>query len=306
MIAIAEEIRDALSEHRGVVALESTIIAHGLPAPDNLRLAEELEADVREQGAVPATIAVIDGVAQVGLSRAQLERLADPDAHFGKAGAADLPVAMTLETCAATTVSATSSLAAAAGIPLFATGGIGGVHRGDSADISADLWSLSTKPVAVVSAGPKAILDLPRTAEVLESLGVLVIGVGTDELPAFYCRESGLRLEHRVDDVGQIARILHARWDELEQGGVLLANPVPEEMALPRTTVDAWIEDALAAAAAARVSGKEITPFLLAQLARISHGEAVATNCALARSNARLAARVAVAYAAHSWPVGME
>lgn len=296
MIVIAEEVQDALAEGRAVVALESTIIAHGLPYPDNLELAKKLEAKVRASGAVPATIAVQEGRACVGLRDEELQVLAAPDGAFAKAGALDLAAVIARKSSAATTVSATSSLAAAAGIRLFATGGIGGVHRGDDFDVSADLISLSRVPVAVVSAGPKAILDLPRTAEALESLSVLVLGYGTSELPAFYCRESGIALEHRVDSPSLAAETLHLRWQLLQQGGVLIANPAPEEQALPRARVEGWIDEAHQAAAAEGVQGKQLTPFLLKYLAGCSGGDAVATNCALALNNADIAAKIAVAY----------
>lgn len=296
MIEIAEEVKDALAQGAPVVALESTIIAHGLPYPENLALGKALEAEIRDHGAVPATIAVVDGRACVGLSAAELESTASPDQPFAKAGAADLPVVIAKKACAATTVSATSALAAAAGIRLFATGGIGGVHREDNSDISADLLSLSRVPVAVVSAGPKAILDLPRTMEALESLAVLVLGYGCDSLPAFYCRDSGISLEHRANGAAEVAQILSARWGLLAQGGVLVANPAPEEVALPRELVEGWIEKAHAAADNADVSGKALTPFLLQFLAKISGGDAVKTNCALALNNARVAAQIACAY----------
>jgi pseudouridine-5'-phosphate glycosidase len=296
VIVIAEEVQDALAEGRGVVALESTIIAHGLPYPDNLELAHALEAKVREAGAVPATIAVIEGRACVGLRGQELETLASPDSHFAKAGSLDLAAILARKDNAATTVSATSALAAATGIRLFATGGIGGVHRGDDFDVSADLISLSRVPVAVVSAGPKAILDLPRTAEALESLSVLVLGYGTRELPAFYCRESGIALEHQVDSPALAAETLHLRWQLLEQGGVLIANPAPAQLALPRERVEAWIDEAHEAALEEGVLGKALTPFLLKYLARCSGGDAVQTNCALALNNAEVAAKIAVAY----------
>tara|TARA_R110002096_G_scaffold171490_1_gene344335 strand:+ start:12840 stop:13778 length:939 start_codon:yes stop_codon:yes gene_type:complete len=296
VIVIAQEILDAQAEGRAVVALESTIIAHGLPYPENVALAGQLESEIRACGAVPATIAILEGKACVGLSAAQLERLASPKSTIKKAGAADVGVAIAKGDDAATTVSGTSALAARAGIRFFATGGIGGVHPGDEFDVSADLLSLSREPVAVISAGPKAILDLPRTMEALESLSVLVLGYKTNELPAFYSRESGLRLEHRVDSPQIAAAALHARWQLLGQGGALIANPAPEDVALPMATVAAWIAKASAAANEQGVSGKALTPFLLQFLANISGGEAVATNCALARNNAMVAAQIAVAY----------
>jgi pseudouridine-5'-phosphate glycosidase len=296
VIVIAQEVLDAQAEGRAVVALESTIIAHGLPYPDNVALAGQLEDQVRAHGAVPATIAIIEGKAYVGLNAAQLERLASPESNIKKAGAADICVAIAKGDDAATTVSGTSALAARAGIHFFATGGIGGVHPGDEFDVSADLLSLSREPVAVISAGPKAILDLPRTMEALESLSVLVLGYETNELPAFYSRESGLRLEHRVDSPQVAAAALHARWQLMGQGGALIANPVPKDVALPMSTVGAWIAEASAAARDQGVSGKALTPFLLQFLAKISGGEAVKTNCALALNNAKVAAQIAVAY----------
>ncbi len=297
VIVIAEEVEDALARGRAVVALESTIIAHGLPYPENIALAKELEDAVRAQGAVPATIAILECKARVGLSSEQLERLASPESHVKKAGARDIAVTIANGDDAATTVSGTSALAARAGIHFFATGGIGGVHPGDLFDVSADLLSLSAEPVAVVSAGPKAILDLPTTMEALESLAVLVVGYGTNELPAFYSRESGLSLEHRVDSPEVLAKMLDARWNLMNQGGALIANPAPAEVALPMETVSAWIAEAQSAADAQGVAGKALTPFLLQYLASVSGGEAVKTNCALARNNAKVAAEVAVAYA---------
>ena len=239
---------------------------------------------------------MFDGVAQIGLSDAQLERLARGAATFAKAGAADLPVTFARAGSAATTVSATATLAARAGIRVFATGGIGGVHRGDALDVSSDLTTLARTPIAVVSAGAKAILDLPRTLEVLETLGVLVLGFGADEFPAFYTPHSGLRLEHRCDTAAEIARVLHARW-ALDQGGVLVANPIPEAAALPAAEIEGAIERALAAAANARITGKALTPFLLAELARATGGASVRAHRALALNNVRVGAAIAKALA---------
>ncbi len=294
---VADEVARALAAGRAVVALESTIIAHGLPWPDNLDVARELEAAVRDGGAVPATIAVIGGAPCVGLAAAQLEQLARRGTDFAKAGATDLAVHAARATDAATTVSATAVIAARAGVKVFATGGIGGVHRGDAADVSHDLVALARTPIAVVSAGAKAILDLPRTLELLETLGVLVVGWRTSELPAFYTRESGLALEHRADTIGELAAIARARLDA-GAGGMLIANPIPAEHALDRATIDHAIEAALAEAAAAGVAGKKLTPFLLARLAAITGGTAVAANRALARNNASLGAALAVALTA--------
>lgn len=295
---VAPEVADALAHDAPVVALESTIIAHGLPFPENLEVARELEAAVRKRGAVPATIAIVGGRVRIGLDDATLQALAHRGSAFAKAGANDLPVHLAGGTDAATTVSATATLAARAGIRVFATGGIGGVHRGDALDVSHDLTVLARTPIAVVSAGAKAILDLPRTLEALETLGVLVIGYRCGEFPAFYSPRSGLQLEHRVEDVGVLARICQVRWEELFQGGVLVCNPIPEGDSPPQAELDQAITSALAAAAAAGVTGKRLTPFLLATLARSTAGRAVSANRSLARHNADVAASLAVALAA--------
>jgi len=279
-----------------IVALESTIIAHGLPYPDNLEVGRALEAEVRAGGAQPRTIAVIDGEPCIGLDAASLERIARGGTSVAKAGAADLAVAMATGATAATTVSATALLASRAGIRVFATGGIGGVHRGDSGDVSSDLTTLARLPIAVVSAGAKAVLDLPRTVEMLETLGVLVVGFRTDELPAFYTRSSGVKLEHRVDDVSGLAAILRARFDGLGQGGVLVANPIPAPAELDPAEIAAAIAAAQAAADVAGIHGKALTPFLLTEIARITGGRSIRANRALALSNARLAAELAVCY----------
>ena len=293
---LSRDVADAIAQGAAVLALESTIVAHGLPWPHNLDIGRELEAAARAAGAVPATIAVFDGVVQVGLSDAQLERLAREAGAFTKAAAADLPAVLARGASAATTVSATATLAARAGIRVFATGGIGGVHRGDALDVSSDLTTLARTRIALVSAGAKAILDLPRTLEVLETLGVLVIGYRTNEFPAFYTRDSGLRLEHRCDAVEEIARVLEARW-ALDQGGVLIANPIPQEAALPAAQIEAAIAEALAHAARAGISGKALTPFLLSELARATGGASVRANRALALNNVRVGAELAKACA---------
>ena len=295
----SDEVAAAIAQRAPLLALESTIVAHGLPWPDNLDIGRELEAAARADGVVPATIAVFDGVAQIGLSDRQLERLAREAGSFVKAGAADLPVILSRGGNAATTVSATAALAARAGIRVFATGGIGGVHRGEAMDVSSDLTTLSKTQIAVVSAGAKAILDLPRTLEVLETLGVLVIGYRTEEFPAFYTRHSSLRLEHRCDTPEELARVAAARW-ALGQAGILVANPIPEEAALPAVQIDAAIDAALAAAARDGISGKELTPYLLSELARATAGASVRANRALALNNVRLGAAIAQAWARHA------
>jgi len=293
-LAVADEVAAALAGGGAVVALESTLVAHGLPWPDNLEVARALEAEVRAAGAVPATIAVMGGRACIGVDRPGLERLARDGAGFVKAGAADLAVHIARGGDAATTVSSTAWLAARAGIRVFATGGIGGVHRPDHADVSADLDALARTPIAVVSAGAKAILDLHRTAEALESLGVLVIGFGCDELPAFWSRASGIRLDHRIDEVAELARVVAARF-ALDQGGVLVANPIPAADEIPAAAIAGLLAGAEQAAAAAGVAGKQLTPFLLAEMARRSGGTTVRANRALALGNARLAAALAIA-----------
>lgn len=295
---ISHDVTQALANRAATVALESTIVAHGLPYPESLEVARELEATVRAAGAVPATIAVIDGRVRIGLTDEELELVARGGKAFAKAGATDLAVHLARGSNAATTVGATATLAVRAGIRVFATGGIGGVHRGDAGDVSNDLKVLAREPLAVVSAGAKAILDLPRTLEMLETLGVLVVGHGTDELPAFYSRRSGLRLEHRVDDLRALAAICRTRWEHLGQGGVLVCNPIPERDALPDAEIDGALRAALDDAAASGTSGKQLTPFLLAHLARSTAGRAVRANRALARNNARVAAELAVALAA--------
>ena len=292
----SEEVADAIAQGAPVLALESTIVAHGLPWPDNLDIGRALEQAARDAGAVPATIAVFDGAARIGLSDQQLEQLAREANTFAKAGAADLAVILARGGNAATTVSATATLAARVGIRVFATGGIGGVHRGDAMDVSNDLAALARIPIAVVSAGAKAILDLPRTLEVLETLGVLVLGYGTDEFPAFYTRRSGLRLEHRCDTVEDVARIAAARW-ELGQGGILVANPIPDAAELPATQIKGAIEQAVAAAARDDISGKALTPYLLSELARATGGASIRANRALALNNVRLGAALAQALA---------
>jgi pseudouridylate synthase len=291
-VVIAPEVA---AGQRPVVALESTLVAHGLPWPENLAVARELEDVVRRTGAVPATIAVVDGAVGIGLAPAALETLARDGARFAKAGATDLAVHLARGTSAATTVSATAMLAARAGIRVFATGGIGGVHRGTAGDVSHDLVALARTPIAVVSAGAKAILDLPRTLEMLETLGVLVVGYRTSELPAFYTPSSGLALEHRADSVGELAAIAQRHWTDLGGGGILVCNPIPPEAAL--SGIDAAIAGALADADSAGISGKRLTPYLLARLAEVTAGASIRANRALARNNAEVAAALAVALA---------
>ena len=291
-----EEVRDALAEGRAVVALETSVVAQGLPSPQNLQAARACEAAVRAAGAVPATIAVLDGELVVGLTASELERLADPSAKHLKIASRDLAIAVADRRTGGTTVSATCDLAARVGIHYFATGGIGGVHRGvaEALDVSQDLWALSKFPVAVVCAGAKSVLDLPKTLEVLESLAVPVVGVGTHELPSFYSARSGLQLEHAVRDAAHAARVCRARF-ELCQGGLVLALPPPAASALDSAEVEGWLAAALADAQRRRVTGKDVTPFLLARLAQMSAGRTLAANVALLAHNAAFAGAVAVA-----------
>jgi pseudouridine-5'-phosphate glycosidase len=294
-IDISDEVQVAIAERRAVVALESTIVAHGLPWPENLESGRALEAEVRRHGAVPATIAVDRGAISVGIDAVTLERMAaaQGEARWRKLGVADLAIACARGLDGATTVSATTFAAARARIRVFATGGIGGVHRGDDMDVSSDLTTLAREPVAVVSAGAKAILDLPRTLEMLETLGVPVIGVRTDELPAFYTRHSGLRLEHRVESAEDAARVCRMHWS-LGQAGILLANPIAEADALDPTDVNRAIDDALADATRRNIRGKALTPHLLAHLAHATDKRTLAANRALALGNAAFAAQLAV------------
>lgn len=286
-VIVAEEVRTALDEGRPVVALESTLIAHGLPAPENLEVARALEADVRGEGAVPATVAVFDGVPHVGV--AELERL---EPGILKLSTRDLAPAAALGATGATTVSSTARLAHRAGIRVFATGGIGGVHRDAPFDESADLVELSRTPIVVVSAGVKSILDVGATLERLETLQVTVLGWRTDRFPGFYLRDSGHPVDWRVDEPEQVAAVLAAG----PPGAVLVANPVDEPLE-PEEHARV-LREALAAAAVADVGGKAITPFLLSQLHRATDGRTLRVNVAVVRANARLAARIAAACAA--------
>ena len=295
-LVIAPEVEAARGKGEPIVALESTIVAHGLPWPENLEIARELEDTVRAAGATPATVAIIDGTPRVGLDPPTLERLARDGAQIAKATTTDIAVHLVRGTSAATTVSATSMLAARAQIRAFATGGIGGVHRGDHGDVSHDLVALARTPIAVVSAGAKAILDLPKTLETLETYGVLVIGYQTSELPAFYTRTSGLALDHRVDSIPELATIARMHW-ECGGGGLLVCNPIPEEAELDHAMIGGVIEAAIAEADARDVTGKRLTPFLLERLATATGGASIRANRALAVHDARVAAELAVALA---------
>jgi pseudouridine-5'-phosphate glycosidase len=291
---MTDEVAEALAGGRPVVALESTIISHGMPWPRNAEVALEVEAAVRAEGAVPATIAVIDGTVCAGLGADQVERLGR-GGDVVKAASRDLGACIAKGLTAGTTVSATMRIAALAGIGVFATGGIGGVHRGDGMDVSADLTELAATDVLVVCAGVKSILDIPRTLEMLETLRVPVAVFGADAFPAFYTRDSGVVAGERFDDVATLARARAAMRATGLGTGMLVANPIPEDAALPAGEIGATIEEALAAAATQGVTGKDVTPFLLGRLNAVTEGRALTANIALVLSNARLAARIAVA-----------
>jgi len=290
-IRTSAEVRGALRNGEPVVALESCVITHGLPFPENLNTARLIESTVRDNGAVPATIAVLGGELRVGLSSDELEQLASTkDAH--KLSRRDLPVAVALSRDGGTTVAATMCVAAMANLRVFATGGIGGVHRGQPFDVSADLPELERSPIAVVCAGAKAILDLPLTLEWLETHGVPVVGYQTDELPAFYSRRSGLSVDCRVDTAREAARIIKAKWDLGLGGGVLIAVPVPVEHELSGRDVESAIGQALVEAERQGIRGRNLTPYLLRRVAELTGGESISANVALLCNNAAVGAQV--------------
>jgi pseudouridine-5'-phosphate glycosidase len=298
MLRLLPEVRAALAEGRPVVALESTVIAHGLPRPANVEVALAMEAAVRAEGAVPATIAVLDGRIAIGLDQSEIERLGHASDVL-KASRRDLAPALAHRALAATTVAGTLACAALAHIHFFATGGIGGVHRGAerSFDVSADLLELARAPIVTVCAGAKSILDLPLTLEYLETHGVPVVGYQTDEFPAFFARTSGLRLAHRADSPAEVAEVAHILWTSGLSGGILVTCPIPVEQAVPATRLESAIAAAVQQAEAADVRGPALTPFLLARVAAATDGESVTANRALLLNNATHAARFARAYA---------
>lgn len=297
-LSITPEIQKAIAAGKPVVALESTILSHGMPWPENKSFAHEIEDIIRAEGAVPATIAVIGGKLKVGLTPDELDLMCKNE-NVAKASRRDLPLFLTTGQTAATTVATTMIVAAMAGISVFATGGIGGVHRKGEVtmDISADLQELAHTPVAVVCAGAKMILDIGRTLEYLETMGVPVLGMRTSEFPSFYCKSSGFGVDYRAETEAEIAKIMANKWNVGLAGGVLVGNPVPDEYALDFGEMSAVVDEALAAAEAKGVHGKEITPFLLAYIAEHTHGTSLNTNIQLAYNNARVASRIAVEYA---------
>ncbi len=292
---LSPAVAKALSEKRPVIALESTIISHGMPYPENVQTALACEEEARAFGAEPATVAILGGRLCAGLTEAQIDELGKSGSTVAKASRRDIPALIARGLNGATTVAATMIIAHMAGISVFATGGVGGVHRGaeTTMDISSDLEELARTPVAVVCAGVKSILDLNLTMEYLETKGVPVIGYGTDELPAFYTRESGIPLEMRMDTPGEIAASLCVQWALGYPGGVLIANPVPPSFSMDKGTIDQAIEQALAEADDKGIKGKAVTPFLLARIKALTDGESLASNIQLVLNNVRLAAQIA-------------
>jgi pseudouridine-5'-phosphate glycosidase len=298
-VSLSAEVSAALAANKPVVALESTIIAHGMAYPANVETALAVEQVVREHGAVPATIAVIGGKLKAGLSRVEIERFGKEGPSIMKVSVRDLPFVVGCGLDGATTVAATMRIAAMAGIPVFATGGMGGVHRGagENFDISADLTEMTESNVALVTAGAKAILDLPLTLERLETDGVPVVGYGTGEFPAFYSRSSGLKVPMRADTPAEVSAIMRAKWDLGLRGAVVVANPIPEADEIPASEIEPVINAALAAADRLGIRGKDITPFLLGEIVKATKGRSLQANIALVKNNAKVAAEIAAAFA---------
>ncbi len=293
-LILSEEVRSAVHEGKPIVALESTIISHGMPYPENLETAVMLENIARSSNAVPATIAIKRGEIRVGLTNADIEFLAK-DSNILKASRRDLPVIIAGGMNAATTVSATMICASMAGIRIFATGGIGGVHRNaqQTYDISADLTELGRTDVAVVSAGVKSILDIGLTLEYLETLGVPVIGFGTDEFPAFFTRESGFRVNYRINTPQEVAQVIRAKQELGLRNGMLIANPVPQEFSLDKYMIDDAIKEALKRAESEGIKGKDVTPYLLSEITKITKGGSLRSNIELVKNNVKLASEIA-------------
>lgn len=296
-LILTSEVADALHEHRPVVALESTIISHGMPYPQNVQMATEVEGIIREHGVVPATIAVLHGTPRIGLEPEDLELLAT-STEVSKVSLRDLPYVVARGAHGATTVAGTMRLASLAGIRVFVTGGLGGVHRGapQTFDISADVTELSQTDVAVISAGVKSILDIGLTLEVMETLGIPVISYGTDEFPAFYSRRSGFASPMRADSPAEVAAIMHAKWDLGIAGGLNVANPIFEADQIAPEQISGIIDQALDDMGALGISGKDATPYLLGRIVEITGGDSLRANIALVKSNAHLGAEIAAAY----------
>ncbi|MFC5528753.1 pseudouridine-5'-phosphate glycosidase [Cohnella yongneupensis] len=295
-LTYTDEVREALALSKPIVALETTIISHGMPYPQNIEMARKVEAIIRAEGAVPATIGIMDGKVKIGLNEQELEAFAT-NKHVDKVSRRDFPYMLSSGRIGATTVSATMIGAALAGIHVFATGGIGGVHReGETTmDVSADLTELARTNVAVVCAGAKSILDIGRTLEFLETHGVPVVGYKTDEFPSFYARESGYGVDFRLDEPAQVADMLRTKWELGLEGGAIIANPVPVESALKQEEIEGVIQQALNEAKEQRITGKKVTPFLLARIKELTAGRSLETNIALVYNNAKVAAQLAVA-----------
>lgn len=295
---IAPEVMEALENNRPVVALESTIISHGMPYPQNVETAREVESIIRAEGAIPATIAILNGRLKVGLSNEELEYLGKAGRDVIKTSRRDIPFIVAKKLDGATTVASTMIIAALAGVKIFATGGIGGVHRGaeSTMDISADLQELSNTDVAVICAGAKSILDIGLTLEYLETNGVPVVGYQTDELPAFYTRKSGYKVDYNLETPLEIASSLKAKWDMDLKGGVVIANPIPVEYSMDYDTITNAIEDAVKESKEKGIKGKESTPFLLGKIKEITGGSSLEANIQLVYNNARLAAKIANEY----------
>ena len=295
---IAPEVKEALDAGKPVVALESTIISHGMPYPQNVETALKVESIIREAGAVPATIAIIGGRLKAGLTREEIDYLGKTGAGIPKASRRDLPVLVAQGRDGACTVTTTMMIADMAGIRVFATGGIGGVHRGaqETFDISADLEELADTSVMVICAGAKSILDLGLTLEYLETHGVTVIGYGTDELPAFYTRKSGFGVDYELDTPAELAKAFHVKRELGLRGGLLVTNPIPEEYSMDKAVIDAAIDQAIKEASEKGIKGKETTPFLLAKVVELTGGDSLDSNIALVLNNARLAAKTAAEF----------
>ena len=291
---ISEEVRTAVSEKKPLVALESTIISHGMPYPQNYETALEVEKTVRDNNAIPATIAIIKGIIHVGLGKSEIEFLST-EKNILKSSRRDLPVIISCKLSAATTVSATMICAKLASLKIFATGGIGGVHRNaqNTFDISADLTELAQTNIAVVSAGVKSILDIGLTLEYLETLGIPVIGYRTDEFPAFYTRESGFKVNYKFDSAKEIAEMIKTKWELGLNGGVIVANPIPDKYSMDKIMIDRAIEEALKKADETGIKGKEVTPFLLSEIKNITDGKSLNSNINLVLNNAKLASEIA-------------
>ncbi|MBK8552873.1 MAG: pseudouridine-5'-phosphate glycosidase [Ignavibacteria bacterium] len=292
---ISEEVSDALSNRKPVIALESTIISHGMPYPQNYETAIEVENTVRDSRAIPATIAIIKGIIKIGLDKNEVEFLS-AEKNILKASRRDIPVIISQKLSAATTVSATMICAKLAGLKIFATGGIGGVHRNaqNTFDISADLTELAQTNIAVISAGVKSILDIGLTLEYLETMGVPVIGYKTEEFPAFYTRESGFKVNYKIDSAKEIAEMIKTKWELGLNGGVIIANPIPEEFSMDKNTIDNAIEEALKEADEKGIKGKDVTPFLLSHIKKLTEGKSLESNIKLVLNNAKLAAEIGV------------